>query len=41
MRRGLLPAVLVAIGLYTFIFGDFTGDHRFVPEVSRLLGRQS
>ena len=28
MRRGLLPAVLVAIGLYTVIFGDFTGDHR-------------
>jgi hypothetical protein len=28
MRRGLLPAVLIAIGLYTVIFGDFTGDHR-------------
>ena len=28
MRRGLLPAVLVAIGLITVIFGDFTGDHR-------------
>jgi hypothetical protein len=27
-RRGLLPAALVAIGLITFIFGDFTGDHR-------------
>jgi hypothetical protein len=28
MRRGLLPAALVAIGLITFIFGDLTGDHR-------------
>src|SRR4029453_671660 len=27
-RRRLLPAALVAIGLYTVIFGDFTGDHR-------------
>jgi hypothetical protein len=27
-RRGLLPAALVAIGLITVIFGDFTGDHR-------------
>ena len=28
MRRGLLLAALVAIGLITFIFGDLTGDHR-------------
>ena len=28
MRRGLLPAALVAIGLITFICGDVTGDHR-------------
>ena len=28
MRRGLLPAALVAIGLITFIYGDVTGDHR-------------
>jgi hypothetical protein len=28
MRRGLLPAALVAIGLVTVIFGDFTGDDR-------------
>ena len=28
MRRGLLPAALVTIGLITFIFGDLTGDHR-------------
>ena len=28
MRRGLLPAALVAIGLITLIFGDLTGDHR-------------
>jgi hypothetical protein len=28
MRRGLLPAALVAIGLVTLIFGDLTGDHR-------------
>ncbi len=27
-RRGLLPAALVAIGLITVIFGDFTGDDR-------------
>jgi hypothetical protein len=27
MRRGLLPAALVAIGLITFIGGDVTGDH--------------
>src|SRR4029450_469097 len=27
-RRRLLPAALVAIGLITVIFGDFTGDHR-------------
>jgi hypothetical protein len=28
MRRGLLPAALVAIGLVTLISGDLTGDHR-------------
>ena len=28
MKRGLLPAALVAIGLITFICGDVTGDHR-------------
>ncbi len=28
MRRGVLPAALVAIGLITFICGDVTGDHR-------------
>jgi hypothetical protein len=28
MRRGVLPAALVAVGLITFIFGDFTGDDR-------------
>src|SRR5262249_29972454 len=28
MRRGLLPAALVAIGLITAIFGDLTEDHR-------------
>jgi hypothetical protein len=27
-RRSLLPTALVAIGLITVIFGDFTGDHR-------------
>jgi hypothetical protein len=27
-RLRLLPAALVAIGLLTVIFGDFTGDHR-------------
>src|SRR5262245_29278506 len=27
-RRSLLPVALVAIGLITGIFGDFTGDHR-------------
>jgi hypothetical protein len=27
-RRSLLPTALVAIGLITGIFGDFTGDHR-------------
>jgi len=29
MRRALLPAALVGIGLIMFIFGDLTGDHRF------------
>jgi len=28
MRRGVLPAALVAVGLITSIFGDFTGDDR-------------
>jgi hypothetical protein len=28
MRRGLLPAASVAIGLIALIFGDLTGDHR-------------
>ena len=28
MRRALLPAALVGIGLIMFIFGDLTGDHR-------------
>jgi hypothetical protein len=28
MRRGLLLAALVAIGLITFIFGDLTGVNR-------------
>jgi hypothetical protein len=28
MRRGLLPAALVATGLITFICGDLTGDDR-------------
>jgi hypothetical protein len=28
MRRGVLPAALVAVSLITFIFGDFTGDDR-------------
>jgi hypothetical protein len=27
-RRSLLPAALVAIGVITVIFGDFTADHR-------------
>ena len=28
MRRSVLPAALVAVGLITSIFGDFTGDDR-------------
>jgi hypothetical protein len=38
MKRGLLPAALVAIGLITFICGDVAGDHRVLAVGVAIVG---
>src|SRR5262249_26461840 len=38
MKRGLLPAALVAVGLITFSFGDWVGDHRVLAVGVAIVG---